>query len=229
MSTGPRPVLGAGLLLIAAAGSCKESKNSPPPAPGEPGCAAACATLVTAGCSTSADLETEQAACLKGCLPQSREAETAGCAEQRDRYLACVGSASVDCEKLDGSIQSALSQGRGVRGCGGERERLDACLKPCRGRGVVHTRSRTLELEGTEAVVQAELVGAGCGGGGPKAPPKAPAGSPCTHHSVCTAAPCRCPDSPAWYLGRACVGGRCADTSQACPLVLRVVGRDACL
>ncbi|HLV65040.1 MAG TPA: hypothetical protein VKY73_04485, partial [Polyangiaceae bacterium] len=80
----------------------------------------------------------------------------------------------------------------------------------------MRTRSTMLTTSGTLREVHAELVGGGCTE--PKAPPKpgAPAGSPCTHHSVCGAVECACPGHGATYLARACVEGRCAEAPAVC-------------
>jgi hypothetical protein len=102
------------------------------------------------------------------------------------------------------------------------------CTAPCREGGVVRTGARSVTHAGKNALVQAELVGTGCGSFEPPKTQRSPAGAPCSHYSVCTAARCRCEGSANGHFSRACVEGRCAEAELACTLAPRVVRYDAC-
>lgn len=177
-------------------------------------CASACAALVTAGCGLPGLSESDQPRCVDSCLRTGTLAHKAGCPELHAAHLECVSTAQPNCASLRCSAGTCLSQGTGIPACAGRHGRLAQCLAPCAAAGTTQVFNRG--IEGRK--VQLEVVRGGCAECPKQTRPGAPAGAPCTSHSVCTEHCCGCSGRVLHYLARACVAGRCATSAEACGL-----------
>ena len=221
-----RRLASAALLGLALSGCRKPAAPEASPEVAE-ACASACAALVGAHCVAEVDPLSAQQVCVQGCLHREKTSRGAGCSTELVAYLSCVArSASLVCPAAKLSAAQWLDQPSELAGCSAAGRAHRACTRPCREAGVVYTASKTAS-DGSSGV-QAEVVGLGCGDDARPQALKAAAGSPCTHHSVCTPARCECPNRRAAFLARACVAGRCAGAESACLVAPKAVGHELC-
>jgi hypothetical protein len=213
-----RALLSAVVLAGALMPACRRSQQREPgdAGPKEIGraCASACAALVTAGCGLPGLSEADQPRCVDSCLKTAALAQKAGCLELHAAHLACVSTAQPDCARLRCSAGTCLQQGTGIAGCADRHGRLTQCLAPCASAGITQVFNR--DVEGRP--VQLEVVRGGCAECPKQTRPGAPAGAPCSSHSVCAEHCCNCTGRVVHYLARACVAGRCAGREAACEL-----------
>jgi hypothetical protein len=222
--------LSLALAILCAAVGCRKRAESNAERESSLACASACATLVGSGCAERAEAVDAQRGCVSECLRRGELSRAAGCGREHLAYLSCVGASSnPGCDDQESPAKLGLETDGPLPACATANLAYRACTRPCRQAGVVHTGSGlSAAPEGQKLNVQAEVVGLGCGDAAPLPSPKARAGSPCTHHSVCTAARCECPGGRGAYSARACVGGRCAQTELACRIAPTAVGHDVC-
>jgi hypothetical protein len=190
-------------------------------------CASACAALVGAHCASEVDPREAQQLCVQGCLRSEKSSRGAGCNAELVAYLSCIArSPSLVCPGSKLSAAQWLEQPSELAGCSAAGRAHRACTRPCREAGVVYTASKP-GSDGSSGV-QAEVVGLGCSDDARPPASKAAAGSPCTHHSVCTPTRCECPHRRGAFLARACVAGRCASAESACLVAPKAVGHELC-
>ena len=195
-------------------------RHSTPVTP-EVACTTLCSRLAR-GCGSI-----DRAACEASCAQGAALSRVAGCEGAHARWVACAENAPLTC-RSDLSAARVLEHAEGVHGCTTEHRDYRRCTAPCRERGIVRARTTMIDVAGERRVVHAQIVGGGCEE--PKEAPKpgAPAGSPCTHHSVCAETTCACPGHGASFRARACVEGRCVEAAAACAVATAAVGHDPC-
>lgn len=190
-------------------------------------CKAACAPLSESGCFAGQDPADAQRACARACEDSGRESRLAGCTRQHYAFLTCVAERARGCSGAK-TPRGALDVELALADCAEEARAYRACVAVCGERGVVHTRSARLGAGGALREIHAETVGRGCAPDPTPPSSRAPAGSACTHHSVCSAVECTCPSGRARFHARVCADGRCADRALACRLAPEAVGNDPC-
>jgi hypothetical protein len=214
----------AALFLIL---GCARKIERQPPSEIALACASACASL-TRTCPADEPTERRQAHCVSACAATAEVARQAHCEAEHRAYLACVGRRNAACPPPSVAPAVTLENATGLSECRAEHERYFRCTEPCREKGVVWARTARMAEMDQQVEVHAEIVHAGCGTVRPEVARKSPAGSPCSHYSVCTPSQCTCPGNRAGFLARACVAGRCAESPRACSLAPQAVGHDPC-
>jgi hypothetical protein len=213
------------LLLALAFQGCRKPERSEPDF--SEACKAACAPLAEANCFAGQERAEAQLACVRACLESGAQSRVAGCGAEHLAYLGCVAAEARACDGAR-TPRGALDVELTLAACSGPARAYRACVAVCGERGVVRTGVTRLDSSGKSSEVRAELVGLGCGGKASAPPSKSPPGSACTHHSVCSAAVCPCPNGRGRFQARACVDARCAEPSKACELAPAAVGTNAC-
>jgi hypothetical protein len=219
------PRLTAACLLLAA--GCRKTPPAESSSDLASACASACAVLVSSGCFGDSEPTRAQRECVAGCRATESAVQVANCLNAKLSWLGCIGhSERVSCA-AERSARDLFEKPPPISACEREQRAFSRCSRPCREPGVIHEATKAVRRGDRERQVAAELVELGCEGTGGAPGQRSPAGAPCTHHSVCTPALCRC-DGPGAYLARACVDGRCADAALACSIVPETVGQDVC-
>jgi hypothetical protein len=186
----------------------------------ERACASACAGLAGGDCSPAS-----RASCLESCRSERASAASARCDAEYEAFLSCLSRDASGCHS---AVAEALKSGIGLSSCREPYAVYARCAEACREHGVVRTGTRTVEIAGRDAHVQAEVTTRGCAQALPEARRGAPPGSVCQYQSVCEPVTCACPSPSEGYRARVCVDGTCATPESACRLGPLAIGHRVC-